>query len=48
MYGKFDKVTLETMAWEIMNHPPYSPDLAPVIYFIWTKEGASRGTEISN
>jgi histone-lysine N-methyltransferase SETMAR len=23
------KVTLVTMGWEIMNHPPYSPDLGP-------------------
>jgi hypothetical protein len=23
------KATLATVDWEIMNHPPYSPDLAP-------------------
>jgi hypothetical protein len=25
----FDQATLVTMGWEIINDPPYSPDLAP-------------------
>jgi transposase len=27
--AKLMKMTLETIGWEIMTHPPYSPDLAP-------------------
>jgi transposase len=34
-------VILATVGWAIMNHPPYSPDIA-------TSEGACRKTKISN
>jgi histone-lysine N-methyltransferase SETMAR len=43
------KATLATMGWEIMNHPPHIPDLAPSDFsFVWTDEDALRRTEISN
>jgi histone-lysine N-methyltransferase SETMAR len=34
-YNKFDEATLATMGWEIMNHPPYSPELAPSYFHLF-------------
>jgi hypothetical protein len=45
MLTTYGKVTLATMDYEIIKHPPYSPDLAPSD---WTNECAPRKTEISN
>jgi hypothetical protein len=41
-------VTLATVGWEVMNHLPYSPDIATSDSYIWTSEGACRKTKISN
>jgi len=30
---------LETLKWDVLPHPPYSPDIAPSDY--WSKDAAS-------
>jgi histone-lysine N-methyltransferase SETMAR len=38
-----------TMGWEIMNHPHYSPDLAPTDFHLFGSMKVQLGrTEISN
>jgi hypothetical protein len=35
---------LETLKFEVLSHPPYSPDLAPSdFHFFLTSRGISRG-----
>lgn len=35
MFGKIVKVTLEELGWDVLPHPPYSPDIAPSDYHLF-------------
>lgn len=39
--AKLVKDTLKTLNWEILSHPPYSPDLAPSDYHLFASMGHS-------
>jgi transposase len=30
------RALLEHFNWELLDHPPYSPDLAPIDYYLFT------------
>ena len=32
---KYVKTYLETLKWEVLHHPPYSPDIAPSDYYLF-------------
>ncbi|EGI69742.1 Mariner Mos1 transposase, partial [Acromyrmex echinatior] len=33
--AKMVKTYLETLKWEVLPHPPYSPDIAPSDYYVF-------------
>ena len=35
--AKKTKKLIDTMGWTVLNHPPYSPDLAPSDYFLFSQ-----------
>jgi transposase len=38
-------VLIKLFNWEIFDHPPYSPDLAPIDYHLFTKMKVWLGTQ---
>ena len=41
--AKVVKTYLETLKWEVLPHPPYSPDVAPSDYHIVSINGTRPG-----
>ena len=39
---------LEKFRWELFNHPPYSPDLDPSDFYLFTKMNVWLGTQNFN
>lgn len=42
------KDTLKSLGWEVLPHPPYSPDLAPSDYHLFTAMGHSLAMQTFN
>ena len=40
------KNTLKALIWEILSHPPYSPDLAPPDYHLFASMGHSLAEQL--
>lgn len=41
--ANFTKAALESLGWEIMNHPPCSPDLAPCDFYLFESKKVHLG-----
>ncbi len=43
------KMVIQELGWEVLQHPPYSPDLAPSDYYLFRAlQNALRGVTFNN